>query len=114
VKFRNLDETVLKSVQQGGKATNGEGNEALQPEPDSDSDSDDDDDWPESGTSTSMGRRAAARAFTFEIDSDINISAPALLDLVAVTPTDGSPVTSSRAQIVPVANDKPEDVDWNF
>ncbi|KAJ6607061.1 ribonuclease H-like domain-containing protein [Mycena sp. CBHHK59/15] len=113
VKFRNLDENVLKSVQQGGRR-DAEGNAAL--EPDSDSDSDEEAE-PESGDDeANQAREAAQSAFTFDIDPDINISAPALLDLVTVTPASASTAPTDRAQrqTVPVAQEKPEEVNWNF
>ncbi|KAJ7933289.1 Saccharopine dehydrogenase-domain-containing protein [Mycena leptocephala] len=89
VKFRNLDETVLKSVQQGQKASDSDVGEA---EPDSDSEEDS-----EREAVDEEETFAARSAFTFDIDPDINISAPALLDLT-----------------VPVVEDTEEEVDWNF
>ncbi|KAJ7608836.1 ribonuclease H-like domain-containing protein [Mycena polygramma] len=95
VKFRNLEENVLKSVQQD------EDSEAAS----------DEEDEPESGDDEAkQAREAAQSAFTFIIDPDIDISAPALID---VTPATTTTVPAQR-QTVPAVQEEPEDVNWDW
>ncbi|KAJ7711248.1 hypothetical protein B0H14DRAFT_3489693 [Mycena olivaceomarginata] len=73
VKFRNLDEAVLKAAQSGRK----DDDEAL-----------------------AEAHAAANSSFTFKIDQDINLAAPALLDLVATGPAN-VPIKSNQPEAAP-------------
>ncbi|KAJ7851433.1 hypothetical protein B0H14DRAFT_2581456 [Mycena olivaceomarginata] len=75
VKFRNLDEAVLKAAQNS----------------DEDDGSEDDDE------ALAEAHAAANSSFTFKIDQDINLAAPALLDLVATGPAN-VPIKSNQPE----------------
>jgi hypothetical protein len=78
VKFRNIDESVLQTVQTGARSA-AEGDAMTEGEDEFDDDESDD----EMDTSMDGPPR---QAFAFEIDVDIDIDSKALQDMVAVDP----------------------------
>ncbi|KAF7374391.1 hypothetical protein MSAN_00323100 [Mycena sanguinolenta] len=113
VKFRNLNEKVLASVQQGQNTSNSEVERLHDLE---NSDSDEDNETEPGESEQDLAQSAARSSFTFDIDPDINISAPPLLDLVSASPSAGGSTTlavRNQPPTVPVGKNMQEDIDWN-
>lgn len=92
VKFRNIEEGVLRAVQLGD-----EDNKTL---PDADDTDSGDEDEGDDEREVEMDEGQAAQAVTFEIDPDIDINSKALKDMVA---TDKTSINSSPLPLPPTA-----------
>jgi hypothetical protein len=104
VKFRNIEESVLQSIQgQGSADGNVSGTEA-----DSDDDSDRDLDDDDSVASAPVIPEASA----FAIDADIDIDAQPLKDMVSTGPIERDPAPI-QATSETISNATPE-LDWEW
>ena len=80
VKFRNIEESVLRAVQTRTGDEPSPRNHDLSEDAESDYDSEDD------NTDTNIIRPPPAQDFAFEIDEDIDIDSKGLRDMVSVEP----------------------------
>ncbi|KAG1884568.1 hypothetical protein F4604DRAFT_1731111 [Suillus subluteus] len=113
VKFRNIEESVLRTVQTGHADNESESTPGIDGMPDSDDEDGGDDGLLESG----IDERQPAQAAAFEIHPEIDIDSKALKDMVSTRPLsavsiDSSSVLSSQAPTT--VTDDSEDTDWNY
>ncbi|KAG1891136.1 ribonuclease H-like domain-containing protein [Suillus subluteus] len=113
VKFQNIEESVLRTVQTGHADNESESTPGIDGMPDSDDEDGGDDGLLESG----IDERQPAQAAAFEIHPEIDIDSKALKDMVSTHPLsavsiDSSSVLSSQAPTM--VTDDSEDADWNY